>query len=63
MGDLTFAEPLGMLEGSQYVPWVKTIFASIKAGTRLFTMQRLPGMKWLLYQILNRTPLHAKQVR
>ncbi|KAK4959688.1 hypothetical protein LTR28_005137 [Elasticomyces elasticus] len=33
MGDLTFAEPLYMLEGSEYSPWVKTIFQGIKVAT------------------------------
>ena len=33
MGDLTFSEGLNMLEGSEYSPWVKTIFASIKIST------------------------------
>jgi len=30
MADLTFAEPLYMLENSEYSPWVKSIFLSIK---------------------------------
>lgn len=33
MGDLAFGEPLGMLETSEYTPWVKAVFGSIKAGT------------------------------
>ena len=33
MGDLTFSEGLNMLEDSEYSPWVKTIFASIKNAT------------------------------
>lgn len=33
MGDLTFAEGLNMLEDSEYSPWVKTIFQSIKGAT------------------------------
>lgn len=31
--DLTFSEGLNMLEGSEYSPWVKTIYASIKNAT------------------------------
>ncbi|TLS22076.1 uncharacterized protein PpBr36_09391 [Pyricularia pennisetigena] len=30
MADLTFGEPLGMLENSEYVPWVAKIFANVK---------------------------------
>ena len=44
MADLTFAEPLYMLEGSDYVPWVKTIFASIKIASRIRVMNRI---RWL----------------
>ena len=33
MGDLTFGEGLNMLEDSEYSPWVKTIFESIKGAT------------------------------
>lgn len=32
-GDLTFSEGLDMLNDSEYSPWVKTIFASIKNAT------------------------------
>jgi len=35
MGDLTFSEGLNMLEDSEYSPWVKTIFASIKRATMI----------------------------
>ncbi|KAK7712284.1 hypothetical protein SLS57_007754 [Botryosphaeria dothidea] len=31
MGELTFGEPLGLLDKSEYTPWVATIFQSIKA--------------------------------
>jgi cytochrome P450 len=33
MADMTFGEGLGMLQDSEYSPWVKTIFGSIKQGT------------------------------
>jgi cytochrome P450 len=33
MGDLTFGEPLGMLDTGKYTPWVKTVFDSIKLDT------------------------------
>jgi len=31
MGDLSFGQPLGLLENSQYSPWVQAVFDSIKA--------------------------------
>lgn len=33
MGDLTFGAPLGLLEKSDYTPWVATIFMALKFGT------------------------------
>ncbi|GME31502.1 Cytochrome P450 [Neofusicoccum parvum] len=35
MGDLAFGEPLGLLEHSEYSPWVQGIFGGIKAGDML----------------------------
>jgi cytochrome P450 len=35
MGDLTFGEPLHMLDNAEYVPWVRFIFASIKRSSQL----------------------------
>jgi cytochrome P450 len=35
MGDLCFAESLGMLEGSDYSPWVKAIFEGIKKSAKI----------------------------
>ncbi|KAF2024039.1 cytochrome P450 [Setomelanomma holmii] len=35
MGDLTFGEPLHMLENAEYDPWVSIIFSSIKIGSRI----------------------------
>lgn len=31
MGELTFGEPLGLLDKSEYSPWVSAIFQSVKA--------------------------------
>lgn len=41
MADFTFAEPLHMLDNSEYVSWVKTIFGGIKFGTRLRAIRML----------------------
>lgn len=35
MGDLTFGEPLGLLEKSDYTPWVALIFQALKFATYL----------------------------
>lgn len=35
MGDLTFGEPLHMLDNAEYDPWVRAIFGGIKINTQL----------------------------
>lgn len=52
MADLTFSEPLYMLEGSEYSPWVRTIFGSIKAAARMRVLSRVPGLNQLLSIVL-----------
>jgi cytochrome P450 len=44
MGDLTFGEPLHMLDNAEYDPWVSTIFASLKIGSYFSVMMSYP---WL----------------
>ncbi|THW51458.1 cytochrome P450 [Aureobasidium pullulans] len=61
MGELTFAESLHMLEGSEYSPWVATIFASIKSMTRLRAVRLIPGMTTLLNIFLTNA-IRKKQV-
>ncbi|KAK6386250.1 Sir2 histone deacetylase Hst2 [Exophiala oligosperma] len=41
MADLTFAEPLYMLDKSEYVPWVETIFKAIRISTRIRAIKSL----------------------
>lgn len=64
MGDLTFAESLHMLDNSEYVPWVKTIFGGIKYGTRIRALKLLSSLNtWLIEEVLFRVPsLRAKQM-
>lgn len=64
MGDLTFAEPLYMLDNSEYSPWVATIFGGIKYGTRLRTFKMVSDTsKWLVETIMRQIPaLRLKQL-
>lgn len=54
MADLTFAEPLHMLQGSAYSPWVAKIFASIKIAARMRVLSDLPFVGWILPSLLGR---------
>ena len=42
VGDLAFGVPFGCLEGSEYHPWVATIFQSIKTGAFLRALSVYP---------------------
>lgn len=63
MAELTFSESLGMLEDSEYSPWVKTIFASIKSGA-LFRGIRLCNwvFKYVINEILMKSAVTQKKM-
>jgi cytochrome P450 len=42
MGDLTFGEPLGLLEKSDYTPWAALIFQVLRAGTYIRVLKMSP---------------------
>lgn len=48
MGDLTFGEPLDMLEDSGYHPWVASIFAGFRFGSYLHCIRSYPTLEKLL---------------
>ncbi|KAF1810767.1 benzoate 4-monooxygenase cytochrome P450 [Eremomyces bilateralis CBS 781.70] len=62
MGDLTFGEPLYMLQNSKYTPWVTTIFNSLKATTMLQAISFLPVVSSLVNLLLGRFIIHARNV-
>lgn len=51
MGDIAFAEPLNMLRDGEYIPWVESIFATVKLVSLSHAMWRFnlePLFKMLL---------------
>ncbi|KAH7128559.1 cytochrome P450 [Dendryphion nanum] len=44
MSDLTFGEPLYLLDNSDYVPWVRNIFQSIRTGSKIGIVRYWPGV-------------------
>jgi hypothetical protein len=42
IGDLTFGEPLGLLQNSKYTPWVAMVFTSLKAMNALQVISNIP---------------------
>ncbi|KAG8623997.1 hypothetical protein KVT40_008973 [Elsinoe batatas] len=62
MADLTFAESLGMLEGGEYSPWVKTIYDNVKLGTRLRCLFLIPGIGSIFRYVIKQIP-EARQAQ
>jgi len=52
MGDLTFGEPLYMLENDQYSPWVTAIFGGLKALTVVGLLRFFPFLNALFEYFL-----------
>ncbi|KAF2108883.1 cytochrome P450 [Lophiotrema nucula] len=44
MSDLTFGEPLYLLDNADYVPWVKNIFQSIRTGSKIGIIRYWPNL-------------------
>lgn len=62
MGDLTFGEPLGMLDGSSYHPWVAAIFAGFHFGTYMHCIRRFPLFEGILNRLIPSSVIEKKRV-
>ncbi|KAL1792291.1 hypothetical protein ACET3X_008798 [Alternaria dauci] len=60
MGDLTFGEPLHMLDESKYNPWVSLIFDSIRVTCRFNLIKQYP---WLSRIVTANLPESARKTR
>ncbi|KAF4551111.1 Cytochrome P450-like protein 70 [Elsinoe fawcettii] len=52
IGDLTFGESFGLLDGGDYHPWVAAIFANVKAGSLMQISNFYPALGWLIRQMM-----------
>jgi cytochrome P450 len=52
MGDLTFGEPLGLLENSEFTPWVSSIFDGMIFGAYLHSIRYFPAVEKLLLKCI-----------
>jgi cytochrome P450 len=52
MGDLTFGDPLGMLENTDYHPWVANMFTNFRFGSYLHTIRNYPAFERLLLNMI-----------
>ncbi|KAL5115725.1 hypothetical protein ACEQ8H_006333 [Pleosporales sp. CAS-2024a] len=61
MGDLTFGEPLHMLEAAEYDPWVSIIFSSIKIASRISIMSNYQAI-WQAFKRLSPNASNKRRV-
>ncbi|KAL5402539.1 hypothetical protein PMIN03_010580 [Paraphaeosphaeria minitans] len=52
MADLTFGEPLGLLQESKYIPWVAALFGSVRLMTITGVVKRWPLIDDMLQRCL-----------
>ncbi|KAL4781966.1 cytochrome P450 [Aspergillus varians] len=62
IGDLAFGDPFGCLAGSEYHPWVATIFKSIKTGAILRALNIYPAALKIIRHLLPKS-LAQKRVQ
>ena len=60
MADLTFGEPLHLLDRSKYTPWVKGVFSVFKVVTIGQIARAIPGMDTVLQSLI---PKSAREMR
>lgn len=64
MSDLSFAEPLHMLDDGEYVPWVKLVFGFLTLSTRLRAIRYLSSISNILLAIvIGRLPAIKRVMR
>ncbi|OCK74435.1 benzoate 4-monooxygenase cytochrome P450 [Lepidopterella palustris CBS 459.81] len=52
IGDLTFGEPFGCLDNSEYHPWVSIIFESMRAATIIVGTRQFPSFAALIGRLI-----------
>lgn len=60
MGDLTFGEPLHMLSNAEYDPWVRIIFASIRAASHISILSAYPWV-WSAFKAIMPESINKKR--
>lgn len=62
IGDLTFGEPFGCLDNSDYHPWVRTIFDNMKAGVYMTALNYIPWGRKAASLLVSKKLLQKKKV-
>ena len=61
MGDLTFGEPLDLLNNSKYHGWIQSMFANFKFGAYIHSIRYYPLFETVLLKMLSWTVLEKKR--
>ncbi|KAL9079439.1 MAG: hypothetical protein Q9157_001693 [Trypethelium eluteriae] len=61
MADLTFGEKLGLLDRSEYSPWVKSIYANVKYLAILPILRKYPITRFLMDHMMPTSLKEARQ--
>jgi cytochrome P450 len=62
MADLTFGEPLHLLDRSKYSPWVSAVFGSIKMGTAQQVFRTLPFIETILNKTIPKSVVEKRRL-
>ncbi|KFY45029.1 hypothetical protein V495_03143 [Pseudogymnoascus sp. VKM F-4514 (FW-929)] len=62
IGDLAFGESFDCLENCTYHPWISMLFASIKAGAYISSLNRY-GIKWMMEVLVPRGLLNKRRAQ
>lgn len=60
MGDLSFGQPLGLLDNIQYSPWVASVFNSVKVLLVVQIIEFYPILRWLFDRVEPRVLTNMK---
>jgi len=61
MADLTFGEPLGMLNQSEYTPWVAKIFGRFKYLTAIQVAMEYPVAEFLIKRFISKATMQSRK--
>lgn len=61
MGDLTFGEPLDLLNSSKYHGWIQSMFANFKFGAYVHSIRYYPLLESALLRLLTWTSIDKKR--
>ncbi|KAF2115435.1 cytochrome P450 [Lophiotrema nucula] len=62
MADLTFGEPLGLLEGAEFTPWVRTFFENLKLIQITFVLRAWPALQAMMNAMVPKSLMEKRKL-